>query len=523
MERAMEAPSRKPVRGKQAFAILFVGYLLFVLYPILRANRPYNDDLVRALNGAYGWNANGRPLTTLLMRALEFDLPSLVDIAPLTQFLAIALLALSGTLIARRYALSSPWLGALLTLPLGAQPFFLENLSFRFDAPAMALAMLLALLPVTMWRHKPYGFWLGAVCLLGCLCSYQPALNVFLIFVLLDLLAAMAERSEPRQIARLACRYTAQTFLALAVYEWKIAPSIKEWVQEHSQTIHGIRDLDVVTHNAKTMGSYLLDAMPHRWMQTLVPLLILMALAPLLIAFRYSFATSAPPRPLWLKIVSIAFALLAPLAAAASLAGPMLLLVSPIIAPRVFISVGALISSGLIALYVAGNATTNRWTTYLIYAVAGIWATCMLAFANAYGNAQVAQGQYEDRIATQLSDDLAELRANRGVKQFLLDGSAGLSPLTAYGASRFPLLNTIVPTYLQDHDFMSRYFVKQYGTGMDEVRENPAGNALADGLLARACNAPPLYSRNRYTLRLLGDTAVVTLPGGLPTGCTNQP
>ncbi|WP_164931786.1 glucosyltransferase domain-containing protein [Dyella sp. M7H15-1] len=520
----MEASPRNQVTGRQVFAILFLGYLLFVLYPLLRADRPYNDDLVRALNGAYGWNANGRPLTTLLMRALELNLPSLVDIAPLTQILAIALLALSGVLIARRYKLSSPLLAALLTLPLGAQPFFLENLSFRFDAPGMALAILLALIPITTLRQKRSGFYLGALSLLGSLCSYQPAFNVFLIFALLDLLAAQTERSEPRQIFWLTCRYVTQTLLAAAVYTWKVAPSIKDWVQEHSRTIHSIRDINVVVHNTKTMGTYLLSAMPYRWTLMFLPLMLLMAVTPLVITLHYTFTPSTQhAHPLWVKSALIILALLAPAAALVSLAGPMLLLVSPIVAARVFPSVGALISAGLIALYLASHATTRRWAVYLTNTVASIWVAGMLVFAGAYSNAQSAQKHYEDRIASQLSNDLAELKANDGIQQFLLDGSAGLSPLTAHAASRFPLLNTVVPTYLQGRDFMSRYFMKHYVTGLHEAREDDTNNAAADAVLGRACTAPVVYTRSRYTLRLVGDTAVVTLPGGLPTGCPNPP
>lgn len=516
----MESSQRSKVNGRTIFGLLFGTYFLFVLYPILRANRPQNDDLIRALSGGYYWDINGRPLTTLIMRTLELNLSSLVDFAPLPQLLAAIFLALAGVLVAQRYRIRSPWLATLLVLPLGAQPFFLENLSFRFDAAAMALSVLLALLPVTALRNTRMGFWAGIVSLLGCLCTYQPALNIFLIFFLLDLIAMQAEQVEPKRLGALACRYGMQLLTAVAIYQWRVAPSIKEWVQEHSQTIRSFREFDVIMANAKAMATFLLDAMAHRWMQVLLPLLALTAIPTVVIGLSYALASRKNHGlHIFTTASLIAFAILAPFLAIACLAGPMLLLRSPIITPRVFPGVGALISAGLIMLYLATNIVySRRWAAYLPPVFAGIWALAMLTFASIYGNASYAQQQYESRIASQLSDDLAELKAKNSVTRFLLVGSAGLSPLTAHAADGFHVINTLVLPYLSERDFNSRNFMKLY-TDMGEIRQPPAKDAAADALLASACSAPVLYTRNRYTLRVIGDTAVVTFPGGRPPVC----
>ncbi|GLQ90595.1 glucosyltransferase domain-containing protein [Dyella flagellata] len=516
----MPSSQQIPAGSKQLFGILFTGYLLFVLYPILRADRPFNDDMARMLSGAYSWNDNGRPLTTALMRLLEGNLPRLVDFAPMPQILAIALLALAGMLIARRYAIQSPWLAALLVLPLGAQPFFLENLSFRFDAVAMGASVLLAVLPVSVCRDNLRGFALGALALLGCLCSYQPCLNVFLIFVLLDLVAAQARDETPARVARLAAFYVGEALLAVLIYQWKVAPSIKDWIHEHSQMIHSPQQWDVVVANAKNMSAFLLHALARRWTPVLVWLLALTALAPVAVGLSYAFASSAKrTRPVWVKCGLALFPLLLPFVALACVAGPMLLLVSPILSPRVFPGVGALMCASLIALHVALRKWGPGWGNGLCYTVAGVWTLGMFCFANIYGNASTAQKQYETQIASQLANDLAELKQKQGINSFLMDGSAGLSPLSAHAAEIFPVLNNLIPPYLMGNDFQSRHFVKLFGTGLDEARENPAGNAAADALLLRACDAPVLYTRNRYVLRVVDTTAVVTFPGGRPLSC----
>src|SRR5262249_46718944 len=152
--------------------------------------RYYNDDLKRALIGRTGWDSNGRPLTTLLMKLLQFYDHALIDISPFTQIGAVAILAWAGVLIARRYAIRSPLVAALVAFPLGAQPFFLENLSYKFDSLSMSLALFLALLPVVALREDRRGWWLGVAALFASLCLYQPAFTAFLIFVLVEVVVA---------------------------------------------------------------------------------------------------------------------------------------------------------------------------------------------------------------------------------------------------------------------------------------------------------------------------------------------
>jgi len=510
--------------SKRVFGTLFAGYLLFVLYPILRADRPCNDDMARMLSGTYSWNDNGRPLTTRLIRILEGNLSSLVDIAPLPQILAIALVAFAGMLLARRYAVRSRWLATLLVLPLGAQPFFLENLSFRFDAVAMGASVLLAVLPVSACRDNLQGFTLGALALLACLCSYQPSLNVFLIFALLDLTAAQARGDEPRRIVRLAAFYLGEALLAMLVYQWKVAPSIKDWIHEHSEMIHSPLQYRVVVANASDMGAFLLHALAPRWTSVLVSLLSLTAVAPVAIGLHYALAAPVMRgRPIWVRLPFAFCAILLPFAALACVAGPMLLLLSPVLSPRVFPGVGALICASLVALHLALRGWRPGWSDVPSFVVASIWTLAMLSFASIYGNALSAQKQYEAQIASQLSNDLAELKQKQGVTRFLMDGSAGLSPLSAHAAKTFPVLNVLVSPYLIGNSFHSRSFMKLFGIGLNEVREEPANNASADILLAQACNVPTVYIRNRYILRVVDATAVVTFPGGRPLSCPTGP
>ncbi|WP_266158530.1 glucosyltransferase domain-containing protein [Dyella silvatica] len=419
---------------KSLFGALFTVYLLFVLYPILRADRYCNDDLMRVLWGPYIWVDNGRPLSALLMRALEFNATQLVDISPLPQIAAIAILAWLGVLIAEHYAIRSLSLAVMVTLPLGAQPFFLENLSYRFDALPMALSLLFALLPITA-PNPNRRWWLGSLSLFACLCFYQPAINAFLVFVCLDIAVAQIHGVHPRELLIRLLSRGAQLGLAMAVYQLTVAPFIIGWVKAHSLMIHSPQQLSIVRTNVSMFYGYLFDAFDTSWLHIFAPLAVLALLIPVVIGVRYALS-ARHEHPLLLTAALLLGSGLLPLAAMLCVAGPMLLTLELLVVPRVLVGIGALLSAALIAMGVALHTwrASPRWSI----GIAGIWTLGMLVFANVYGNALGSQKQFEDRIGAGLVDDLAQAKAAYGLHRLLLDGTNGLSPVAAHALRHRP-------------------------------------------------------------------------------------
>ena len=497
-----------PSDGK-VFGILLALYFL-ILYPILRANRYFNDDLKRALIGHTGWDSNGRPLTTLLMKLLQCYDSALVDISPLTQIGSIAVLAWIGVLIARRYAIRSPWLAALVTFPLGAQPFYLENLSYKFDALSMSLAMLLALLPILTIGRQRRGWWLGVLSLFGSLNFYQPAINVYLIFVLLDVVLAQLREEPLREWLKPLLSRVLQVGLTMLVYQLLVGIHIHGWVGRESQKIHSLSELPLVAKNIAGFYRFIGDSFGRQWWAYFLPLLIVLALFPWVIGIRYARRQRAD-HARWIGVALLLGSFLLPLAALLCLAGPMLLLLTPEFEPRVLIGVGALLATGLIAMQAALMqwGRSPRWT---------LAAGCMLAlgscsFASAYGNALGEQKQYEDRIAASLADDLAQLKASRGIRRFLLDGSIGFSPITAHVAEEFPMVHSLISPYLVAADgFDTIDFLMYYVDGVDDLgrQTNPASLQAQSGILARARRMAAVRTTSGYSVRVIDDVAVVT-------------
>lgn len=512
---------RRATRDRHVFLILLALYFL-VLYPILRADRYYVDDMKRALVGRAGWDSNGRPLTTLLMKLLQCYDHALVDISPLTQFGAIALLAWIGVLIARRYAIRSPWMAALVAFPLGAQPFFLENLSYKFDALSMTLAIYLAMLPVLLLKHDRRGWWWGVLALFASLNFYQAAINVTLVFILLTFALGQLDNDTPARSRRRLAMPVLQVATALLLYQILVGIHISGWVSQHAAMVHDVRGLSRISDNVVAFFSFIGGSFNTQWWLYFGPVLGLLALLPVVIGVRRAIACRGR-HPAWVVALLIAASLVLPVLAIACVAGPMLLLQEPLIRPRVLIGVGGVLAAGLILMqaWLARSRHSPRWGL----AVAGMLALGMCVVASAYGNAAGAQRQYEDRIATTFADDVASLQAEAVIRSYLVIGTAGLSPVTRHVASEFPLINALVLPYLSADDVFDTYhFLRFHVPDLTDLRHEPDADAIQRtvAMQAQACRGSSLRTTRAYDLQLIGQTVVMVLRGEHDAGCPAQ-
>jgi len=503
-------------RDRTVFGVLFGVYYLLILYPILRADRYCNDDLIRALLGNYGWNNNGRPLATLVMRVLESNSQRIVDISPLPQIAAIALLAWIGVLIARRFAIRSPALAVMLALPLGAQPFFLENLAYKFDSVCMALALLLAVLSILANARGARAWWLGTLALLASLTLYQPALNAFLVFAILEAAVSHFERTPVRGIAlRLGMR-AVQVLVALLVYRWVFAASLQDWVKQHSATVDVFRDGALIVQNASAFLRFIADAFTTRALALHGPVLLIVLALPLAMSLRCALTDGRAGRA-WRAIQRLGIGLLLLCMALLGVVGPMLLLADPVMMPRVLPGFGALLAAALIAAHVVLRQwpRSERWQL----ALGAVLGLGMAAYAAAFGNAAGAQQRYEVAIATQLAEDLDRLREEGSVQSYVIAGSAGLAPVSAHAARHFPLIHHLVLSYLREDDFNTRNFLRHHLARSEgaPIEALPAEQAAA--VRAQACTVPAHSVRQSYRLQVIGNTALVTFRNGLAPRC----
>ncbi|HFU4000590.1 TPA: glucosyltransferase domain-containing protein [Streptococcus suis] len=187
--------------AKTSFAILFGIYLLGIS-ALLRANVYYNDDQGRFFRGNRGWDDWSRFFTER-SSIYFFGGKFAVDVSPYSQILAVAILALVGILLLgllyKRKAFTIWEVVALV--PLGLNPFFIVNLSYKFDAPFMAFSLLAAVFPL-VFRFSG-ARWYVLACFLGSLLvmtSYQASFGIFPMLVILLLLRMWQEKGWHKEL-----------------------------------------------------------------------------------------------------------------------------------------------------------------------------------------------------------------------------------------------------------------------------------------------------------------------------------
>jgi hypothetical protein len=507
-----QTPSQQAVLPPRMRSGLYLACLyVFVLLPIVRADRLYNDDVKRSLFGRTGWDSNGRPLTTLLMKVLQCYDHALVDISPFTQLAAVAVLVWTGVLVARRFCRLSPVAAALVVFPLGAQPFFLENLSYKFDALSMSLAMLAALAPFIFPGNERRTWWMGVGSLFVCLNLYQPALNAFLVFVLLEATMGLLAERTPRELMGCVRSRVGQVLIGGLGYEALVGIHVNGWVKQKSVPISSLDQLPRIGSNASHFLQYVGNSFNYHWWMYFGPLLMVLAVVPVFIGMRYTMRLRKS-RPWWFVGAFMLISLLLPFAACAAALGPLLLLADPPIQARILVGGGPLLSAGLIIF--AAAIPVWRLSVRWVFLAGGMFATGFSIVASAYGNASAGQKAFEDHIARQISDDLADIDARHPVNAVLLDGSAGYAPVTAHVVDEFPIMTSLIPLYLDASDeFHPHMFLLHFLPAFVDLRLNKtaSGAERNASLLNEVCSSQPSHVRRAYRMYVENDVAIVLL------------
>jgi hypothetical protein len=171
------------------FQLIYISLLilgLFYILPLLISDRYYVDDINRSISGFASWTLAGRPFATFLMSLLNFSSPFpeksfLIDISPLPQILAIVILAFGATILySQIFKEEFDFYKLFVVFPIIGSPYLLHNLSYKFDAFPMAVSITCAIAATTRYKKKYINVLIGFFLLFIVLCTYQPAINIFL-------------------------------------------------------------------------------------------------------------------------------------------------------------------------------------------------------------------------------------------------------------------------------------------------------------------------------------------------------
>ncbi len=494
--------------------------VLFVLYTIgiasiIRANRSYLDDVGRALYGYADWVAAARPLTELL--AWFFYLgPRTVDASPLTQILAVAILAVTSLLLLDALRMKLSWPAVLCTIPVGLSPYGLENLSYKFDSPYMALALLFAVLPHCIMRLRKRGHILfAALCLFSSASLYQPALGAYLSIAVYGALTELASRRSFLRIAQRFFYLLTPFLLASVVYIFQVSfwfsrSQYADYVSQHS-SLPPLEDLPFeLWENMSQYVSIIVRDWSSNGLGLLIALLASMFIVNLVMRLASGMYKAKTPTKGILRLGCITILLpclfFTPF-------GVQFVLSSPVWAPRTFHGFGVLVSLMMLSLYGFTKNRTARWVTKTIQ---GVLIIQLMIFANIYGNLLDAQNEWELSRVALLARDLNQYIKETGSSSFSFIGSVGLSPLAVNPTRKFPLLERLVTVPLT-RDW--RWGYEQLNTYGVQIQRRPLPENINEMSLTTF-----LESSSYKIQRTADDTGIVTfLPPPAPRPRKSRP
>jgi hypothetical protein len=490
--RSAVSPVTTLLQQKSLFLPILAANGLIYL-PVILASRPLLDDMGRSVGGYASWAKTGRPLAELLIALTNLGYPATAAQIS-SQLIAVVFLALSGLVVASLFNIRSKALAALCAAPLTAHPYFLENMSYIFDAPSMAAALFCSVLavfiPATSLRDTPlpnptWRSGIPATLLMFCsLLLYQPAVNV--VFVMGTFAVACALfRSRPKRAVRLALLFASAGITAVGSY-WALfgrwASLEMHYPSPRTAAIHVL-----LNYWSRVWADWSSNGILFVFLSVII--------AGLFIVFwraARSNSSAALTSTAALMVVLAVF-----------LQHGLLIFISyewPF--PRTYVSFGTILA--LVALTVASMSEKFKNKQFYLLINMPSMATYYVLFviASSTGSAMTAQRWFEFGLVMQIAQDVTTMNGGRSPQDVRFVGTAPVSPVMTNTIRKFPVIKRIVVNAMSN-DWIWGHILVQYYTGLWWPQDSrPMDSTITD-------NKQPSLVRPWYTIFVFGDRIVV--------------
>ena len=419
--------------------LLMFGIYLLGILTVIRANFMYLDDVGRSAQGYRGWYDWSRYISEFLSVLIHADF-HLTDISPLPQLLAILFLAVSSVLLV--YVLNNKKImiiGFLACIPLGLSPYMLENLSFKFDAPYMALSVLASIVPFLFLAHNKAFVFCSIISMLVMCMTYQVASGIYpIITLVLCFNDWNGKRKTNREIF---------LFLGKAILSFCVAMVIfKLFMYFPRPTIPISQMISGIWTNLQTYTNTINNDFGLIW-KVVFGIIICFFIVK-------SFRTSVQN-----KMISFLAAILLLCLLFVLSYGVYLALSQPLFAPRAMYGFGVLLA--IISIYIVSEFDSK---TAKIFTLALSWSFFVFAFS--YGNALADQLRYANFRITILLQDLSALYPDKDKDEnkitIQLKNTIGYTPVVKNIAIHNPVIYRLVPQKLSENSVWDDFYYLDY-------------------------------------------------------------
>lgn len=465
-------------KDEKIFLISLSIMILLYISPIILADRLYIDDILRSQYGYKNWGLNGRPLADAVMALVNMTPGEIVDISPLPLLIACGAYVLCS-LAYYKTAINfiSPLKAGLLFFFVIANPFLLENLSYKFDVLPMILSVAVLLLPFCGIRNLYLKIAAGAMCVAASLSLYQASIGFFCSLALIELAIAYRRNSATDcNLLKDLCLRAVSLLIGYLAYSIIAKYFIQgDYNETHSQMIGlNFEGLQSVIDTSRGMN--------YQLMRTIGEMpIVVYAVAIIAVVFSvysvYARKASLSVSRFILSLVIITSPATIYLLSFIHLS----LLKNPIFVHRVLASF-----CGIIMYVILMTLMNIKSKTFLAILLAPLFL-----FANyysfAYGNALKYQKEYDVKLSSELAQIVSSDDPD-GIKQVRIFGTQGSSIQRLNAIKRLSSLEPLIPLYYTG-GWWGTHLIKMY-----DIKNEITGESD----LNRACSMREISSNQRY-------------------------
>jgi hypothetical protein len=434
--------------------LLMFGIYCLGILTIIRANFSYCDDLTRVETGVRGWHNWSRYVSDFLSVFIHGN-TNLTDISPLPQLLAILILSVSSVQLV--YVLGNRKITVvrlLASIPLGLSPYFLECLSYKFDSPYMALSILASIFPFLFVNYKKAFVFVSIISLLIMCMTYQTASGIYLIIAVMFCFQNWNNRQKTnKEIFSIAKTAIVAFGLAMIIFKFFLMKTethdyVSSDMLPFPELIYGI------AINIKRYLYHINNDFSVIWKTCIVIVLIFFVIKSIFVSTRKKMIA-------WLVslvVICLSFVLSY---------GMYSVLQKSLYTPRALFGFGVWLA--ILCIYVVSN--------YKKMAIIAVFALnwCFLVFAFSYGNALADQARYSNFRVTLLLNDISTLYLEPKVEDMSiqLKNSIGYAPSIRHMAQRYPVIERLVPNYLDEQLAFNFDYIVSFNYGANGITKQP--------------------------------------------------
>ncbi|CAH5607908.1 hypothetical protein AI3013V2_1064 [Enterobacter cloacae] len=465
-------------KDEKIFLISLSIMILLYISPIILADRLYIDDILRSQYGYKNWGLNGRPLADAVMAMVNMTSGEIVDISPLPLLIACgAYVVCSLAYYKTAINFIGPFKAGLLFFFVIANPFLLENLSYKFDVLPMILSVAVLLLPFCGIRNLYLKIVAGVLCVAASLSLYQASIGFFCALALIELAIAYSRNNATDCILlKDLCLRAASLLIGYLAYSIIAKHFIQgDYNETHSQMIGlNFEGLQSVIDTSRGMN--------YQLMRTIGEMPIVVYAAAFL-AVLFSIYSVYSRKAAWSGSRFIVSLVIITSPATIYLLSfiHLSLLKNPIFVHRVLVSF-----CGIIMYVILMTLMNIKRKTFLAILLAPLFLfTNYYSFA--YGNALKYQKEYDVKLSSELAQIVSSDDPD-GIKQVRIFGTQGSSIQRLNAIKRLPSLEPLIPLYYTG-GWWGTHLIKMY-----DIKNEITGESD----LNRACSMREIESNQRY-------------------------